>query len=310
MKTKKSKSIKEVVTFGDTMESINDFSNRFNISFDISNRLAFKQRCLNAIGKYFASAPRTRDLIIEHLSTLLAFPHDSGKNILETSYSGEYFFQRTDIYKFFNNKSWDLSNNNLIYIWLMTLEAILNFPYENSIYYINNFANEVAIALKLSDVNAILCITPKGYKFYPAGAELLDKKLVIDVLNWLNAYPKAKEKYELALSKFLKSESTRDIIDDSRLSLEIFLKSFLNNNKSLENQKSVLGIYLSEKNSSKEITNMFNSLFDLYTKYNNKNIKHDDGGVSVSEAEFLLYLTGSFIRFIITLKRQEQQKMN
>ena len=55
---------------------------------------------------------------------------------------------------------------------------------------------------------------------------------------------------------------------------------------------------------SVEIRNMFTTLVDLFAKYNNEHIKHDDDSEIIieSEVEFLIYLTGTFIRFMVQLK--------
>ena len=64
--------------------------------------------------------------------------------------------------------------------------------------------------------------------FYP-------EKLVIDILNWLSKYDKAKEQFKKALQLTLKGLNSKHIVDCLRLSLELFLKQYLNNSMSLEN---------------------------------------------------------------------------
>ena len=81
------------------------------------------------------------------------------------------------------------------------------------------------------------------------------------------------------------------------------MKQFLGNNKSLENQTKDLGVYLKDKNLSPEVSNMFFKLIDCYAKYNNLHAKHDDS-VDENELDFLLYLTGSFIHFLIKINKK------
>lgn len=64
--------------------------------------------------------------------------------------------------------------------------------------------------------------------FYP-------EKLVIHILNWLSKYDKAKEQFKKALQLTLKGLNSKYIVDCLRLSLELFLKQYLNNSMSLEN---------------------------------------------------------------------------
>lgn len=56
------------------------------------------------------------------------------------------------------------------------------YPEENCVQ--QNFVIEVAEALKVSGINAVLCQVGTEYKFYPASEKFLDEKLVIDVLNF------------------------------------------------------------------------------------------------------------------------------
>ena len=104
--------------------------------------------------------------------------------------------------------------------------------------------------------------------FYP-------EKLVIHILNWLSKYDKAKEQFKKALQLTLKGLNSKHIVDCLRLSLELFLKQYLNNSMSLENQHDILGKKLSEKNISVEVRNMFVKLLDYYEKYNNEYAKYE-----------------------------------
>ena len=52
---------------------------------------------------------------------------------------------------------------------------------------------------------------------------------------------------------------------------------------------------------------MYATLFSFYTTYNNQNVKHADNCLSV-ETEYIIYLTGTFIRFLIQVDKQEEKK--
>lgn len=110
--------------------------------------------------------------------------------------------------------------------------------------------------------------------------------MVVDVINWLSTYEKAQNQYRQALNDMLKGKYDRQVVDSLRLALELFLKQFLGNDKSLENQVKDLGVYLKNKNLSSEVSNMFFKLIDCYAKYNNSHAKHDD---SVDENELDFY---------------------
>ncbi|EAJ5160310.1 hypothetical protein DL041_09915, partial [Campylobacter jejuni] len=74
------------------------------------------------------------------------------------------------------------------------------------------------------------------YEFHPSNIEIFDQVLINDVLEFLKDYPKAKKQLSEALKIFITKENYRDVVDKTRLSLELFLTQLLNNEKSLENQ--------------------------------------------------------------------------
>ena len=169
---------------------------------------------------------------------------------------------------------------------------------------IEEFIHDLAENLLTSNINVELYKTPNGYEFYPATESIFDEALVTDVLNWLSDYTRTKEQYDKTLKMILHQAAPRDSIDNLRLSLELFMKEFFNNEKSLENQKSLTGEYLTSHNVSKHFSSMYTTLFTHYTTYNNNEAKHNNTAEE-QEIDFLLYLTGSFIRFLVKLKRDE-----
>jgi hypothetical protein len=75
------------------------------------------------------------------------------------------------------------------------------------------------------------------------------------------------------------------------------LKGFLNNEKSLENQISEILMYQKGKGSASEITNMFQKLLDLYAKYQNNHVKHNNS-FKKSDIELVHNITISFIEYV------------
>jgi len=136
---------------------------------------------------------------------------------------------------------------------------------------------------------------------HPAGAKELDIALVDQVLMWLDSAPLARERFTAALSLYGKPDRVRDVADNLRRSLEETLRHVLGNSKSLENQKSELGSYLKKRGVAPEVANGYWQLIDLYTKFQNDRVKHGDK-VLEKEIELVLYLTGTFIRFLVTLE--------
>lgn len=133
---------------------------------------------------------------------------------------------------------------------------------------------------------------------FPKGAKNLDHKLVSDVLDLLEEYPKIYEKHKLALTNVGIKGKERLALDNLRFSFEQLLKEKLKNNKSLENQKVELGKHLKLDNHSPEIRNLFYKVLEFYSSYQNENVKHNDN-IRGNEVEFILYQTGILIRYII-----------
>ena len=83
-----------------------------------------------------------------------------------------------------------------------------------------------------------------------------------------------------------------------RLSFELLLKQLLKNQKSLENQKKILGTALEENNISAEIRNLITKVIDYYTKYQNEKVKHDDSSNRL-EIEYIIEQTSVLMKFLI-----------
>jgi len=160
------------------------------------------------------------------------------------------------------------------------------------------------IELSLLDIN--IQKRDNDMIFYPKGAKLLDNLLIDDVLNWLGNYPKVYKGFSSALKQYKDKESSRNILDNLRFSLEQLFKKILNNNKPLEKQGKNLLKFLKDKNVNQEIINMYNTLITHYVKYQNENVKHNENErLSDKEIEFIIYLTGTFMRFLIRANTKE-----
>ena len=121
---------------------------------------------------------------------------------------------------------------------------------------------------------------------------------IVETIQLLQKYPGVYACYQSALDKISKSIYERNALDDLRLSLELLLKSILNNHKSLENQFSELAKYQQAKGLSSELINMFNRLLDYYSKYQNNYVKHNNN-VNRNEIGLILDLTSTFIKHLV-----------
>ncbi len=297
MAKKKIKIIEANVKNSALIKRIKNFSLRFNVEVLRNGKEQFRNRCITAIARYIGDCPADINQASREIFYLLGISYTS---------TSMYDFSNSVLYKVLIDEKMNIKNDYSLYRWLMIIECMLNIGFFDG-YRKVSFAKEIAESLKVSGINAVLCESSEEYLFYPANAEILDQKLVVDTLNWLSAYPKVKEQYNKALRTYLSKDQSRHVIDNLRLAIELFFKQLFSNSISLENQKKEIGEYLKRNKVSVEIRNMYVKLLDCFAIYNNQHIKHNDHSVTIkdSEIEYLIYLTGTFLRFIIQLETEK-----
>lgn len=128
----------------------------------------------------------------------------------------------------------------------------------------------------------------------------LDENVIFQTRHWLNLFPDSLKLYNEAFQKYNHNIFIRNVLDDLRLSLEILLKQILKNDKSLENQISLIGTFIKDCGGSTELINMLVKLIDYYSKYQNTYVKHDDSVIK-EEVEFIIEITSSFMKYFILL---------
>ena len=284
---------------------IENFYKRWNIEYDEDKRfIDFKNRALSTIdeilGEFFLS-----DINLERIFLKLIAKHfpqskiggfQNISKVLEVTSVKE--FRNSPVYKI-------ISEENNFTEFIKCLQTLFWLDLSSEVKKELYFGFKEDIKFSLLDIQ-IKRIKEDNIIFYPKGAKLLDEKSVNDVLDWLISYPKVQKSLKSALEKYQNKIYQRNLIDDLRLSLELLLKQILNNEARLEKQKIFLGEYLKQKNVPKELNNMYWKLIDYYTKYQNNYAKHDDK-VDSSEIEFIIYLTGIFIRFLMTLEDSKNE---
>jgi len=272
-----------------------NFYKRWNIEIDDYQKLeGFKKRVLLTLQDMMKPIfDDSKDLLFNYCKLIGLYVTDdqlysSGWNL---KYIGGTFFMKEVDFAFLTS---DLGKTifylqNLFYL-------NLDDSIKEKLY--NHFKE--GIELSLLDI-AIKKIKDGEYIFYPKGAKFLDEGVVNDVLDWLAPYPEAYKNFVSALKKYEDHNYERNLIDDLRLSLELLLKKILKNKMNLKNQKGPLGNYLKDKGTPTEIREMFATLVMYYDKYQNEYAKHNDK-VRESEVEFMIYLTGTFMRFLLSLE--------
>lgn len=146
----------------------------------------------------------------------------------------------------------------------------------------------------------IQLIARYGSQFGVVSSETLNVTLVDEAKHWLADFPDSLRLYESSLMKFSNGVFERNLLDDLRLSMELLLKVIFRNGKSLENQISEIGTFISNNGGSKQFTNMFRTLVDYYSKYQNTFVKHNDAVVE-EEVEFIFEMTSSFMKHLVKM---------
>jgi hypothetical protein len=139
---------------------------------------------------------------------------------------------------------------------------------------------------------------------YPGGATLLDKAVVNDVLEWLASKPEVAKSFGTALALYQEKDETkfRNLLDNLRFAFEQLLKSVLSNARSLEKQDEPLLTWLGERGAHPQVRAMYRDLVRHFATYQNDAVKHNERWKG-PEIEFLIYLTGTFVRLIVQLER-------
>jgi len=263
---------------------VKGFYKRWNIQFDETSQWEnFKNRVLNAY-EFDISKQIEKSNSTDEFFTII------GKHRIRNILSDIDFFEKHPIYNYFievkNIQDFLLGLQALFWLKAVTAEAK------------KHFLNNIQDVICLTGVPLVIKQTNTDVLLFPSGAKLLDIKLVDDNLDWLSKYQRSYEAYKTALLKVGKKGEERSVVDYLRLSLELLLKDILQNKKSLENQKNELGNYLKSKNVSVELSNLFWTVLDYYSKYQNDKAKHGNM-VPADEVEFILYLTGVLMRFLL-----------
>lgn len=146
----------------------------------------------------------------------------------------------------------------------------------------------------------IQLIARYGSQFGVVSSETLNVTLVDEAKHWLDGFPDSLRLYESSLIKFSNGVFERNLLDDLRISMELLLKAIFRNGKSLENQISEIGTFISNNGGSKQFTNMFRTLVDYYSKYQNTFVKHNDAVVE-EEVEFIFEMTSSFMKHLVKM---------
>lgn len=278
------------------------FNKRWNIKDDEEDKEQLKNRCLAVINNYLNSISEYYDRKYEISDFCSEIEIQLGLCSSNNDYDD---FSRTKLFRMLN--SLDLNTKENYNLFMYFIEIVLNYEYVHfEDEEINSFIIRIAEVLKISNANVMVCKNGNNYELYPMDTEFLSGALIVDVLSWLDEFEQSKKSFAKAIRTKRTESNYRGIIDELRLSIELLFKQLFKNEKSLENQTENIGRYFKENNISIEISNMYIKLMDLYTKFNNNNAKHNDN-IKEIEIDYMIYLTGNFIRLIVLIEKSKQK---
>lgn len=126
-------------------------------------------------------------------------------------------------------------------------------------------------------------------KRFPNELSIDDSKSVSELMVRFVNYQGVPEVWKKAQIN-LSMKNYRESIDNARLALELFFKSVFNNSKSLENQKSEIGTFLS--NRPKEFRDLIITHIRSYEMLQNQQVKHNlPSGLDEDEIRYILNTT-------------------
>jgi hypothetical protein len=213
----------------------------------------------------------------------------------------------SQIVKFFNSKSVDYSvdiPHDRAPLSMATnkrtafLENLICFSPEQQFQILSELTEDD----RLKDIENVKKLRQKlhgNYSDFSSVPTAADSEQVQKAQHFLEQYRDAYNSFNSALEKYKNKVYERNTLDDLRLSLELLLRHVLKNGKSLENQLPELGTYQKAKGISPEVTNMFSKLLDMYSKYQNTYVKHNDN-VNDKEIDFMINLTTAFMLFLVS----------
>jgi len=273
----------------DTREILLTHYKRWNIEFDAEEAfIKLKNRVIAVIRAYFPRLPNVDMEFAFFYGCEVDVELDTERyNNLSDSYLYAVISQSTNIKEL-----------------ATALQCFLTALEQDCYTKLSEFVDAIILAIKLSPGAGLSPVKHQGLVIlYPAGAELLDKGVVNDVLAWLENYPEIAKEFEQALKIYMDGDSGkyRNLLDNLRHALEQLLKEVLHNKNSLENQKKELLSWLNQRGIHQQVVNLYCQLvFGQYSQYQNDAVKHGDA-FSEREIEFMIYLTGTFMRLLLQL---------
>ena len=158
--------------YADILKIKEQYAYRFGYTRPKEDLIAFKNRTIAAIASTIYDEYDLQ-FYTRKIFELLGYPYTGVK---EWGFDGSLLHQALGTVKIEKDKS-------ILYIWFQILEFVANsITRADDCSRQYAFVQKIAIALKLSGINAVICIDGEEYKFFPYSEALFDKPMVVDVI--------------------------------------------------------------------------------------------------------------------------------
>lgn len=137
-------------------------------------------------------------------------------------------------------------------------------------------------------------------KFTRAGAEELDRALVLETLTWLENFPQTRELFENSLGSLLR-KNLKDAITNAYSSLESLVKTILKKDKpfdSDEMRKEFVRFVGLEEHWGQMLFLYSKTAHEFSSRHGQREGNEPNTELTYELAEFYVYMTGTFIRLI------------
>lgn len=140
------------------------------------------------------------------------------------------------------------------------------------------------------------------YVTYPQGEPMLDEKVVERTLLSLDG--KSAGEYEKALREYA-SGKWNESSNATRLTLEEYLRQYLNNKKGLQANIKTIGSALKKAGVADHFRNSITSQLNTLDSHYNPGSKHGSNTQGAAEAEYLIYSVGVIVNTLGQLDRSD-----
>jgi hypothetical protein len=201
---------------------------------------------------------------------------------------------------FKSNKEKDAFQTNILNLKCLleaSKEVLLPARYENLYNFIVDEAKK-AIEITPIDIGYLF----SGDTIIKKGAKELDEKLIQETLTWLSKYPAVRQSFETCLKQYL-GKNYPDAITNAYSSLEGLVKTFLNKDKQFDTdeiRKELINKLGLEGNWG-QLLYFYCKLAHEFSSRHGKKETGEELQLAIELVEFYIYITGTFMRLILTL---------